>query len=716
MDEQTVLRDPEGLETLDADLEDDDQDFHSSEKPALKAPRSTRIDFELDTLAVPSRSSKLQTPGSQTRSSVSQALAHDGNLDALVLEFEQRELSRKAAQLVEQQEIEALFASLESLAEAAASRVLQGAPQDAVLLLQRALAHCDSEASPPPKEVPVQAQKGTAEAPAMNWSDDEEEEKDAARQKKLSALSVALARAGVGVLLCTALSQVGEHAEAVAVAKEATDVADGLIAELSEAGSTELLQRAVELAVQVRQCHAVELEFTVAGSQITQPVAEDTPLGEVKEEAAANEHAPPSAAAELDPQLQIQDQLFELHCKSVELAVEHLPPSSPVRQRAQQAQREWQMRLAGAPAPVDRGFWQEDSLLRPSSQKAWRMAISRPGTSSSEAGLGLPRHERMYLGIPPPVDLRQERLRRKGLLGASAKSSPSASRPFTSGSTMSSMDFRDDIGMAEAHDLDPLQRRLSAPSMTFNESNSLELSRPTTGSEFWGKQSVRLGDLYSGSSYRDRAKQLPTNSSNWSSERRVPVLFTMSGPGGRAAWALRKAEAGSRRSNVEKRSINAFEDYRKNASGPKVNLKDQVLQTEGGMMHFQHRLKHESYMFKNFWLKDEVTADDLWQDRTFFCEEGLRVLRKSPTKQLRPVTPLSTQAQDLFNHFGVSGPKVNQIDISTSHEDLSAYGKLLEKSQKVLKTKMPRARDHRTQNMPSKKKNDFAALQGLFNL
>jgi len=150
------------------------------------------------------------------------------------------------------------------------------------------------------------------------------------------------------------------------------------------------------------------------------------------------------------------------------------------------------------------------------------------------------------------------------------------------------------------------------------------------------------------------------------------------GTKGKASWALRSSKKKNRDVNDDKR-MNAFEDWRKNGSGPKMRLIDQVLQTDSGIQHFQENLKSQSYRFKNFWLKDMVTEDELFSDRTFFSSEGLRVLKKNPQRQQRATSPIKSKAKQLFQHYDIPCPNIS--DLSGLHSEVKGYSELLERSQ-----------------------------------
>mmetsp|Transcript_26760 Transcript_26760/g.50325 ORF Transcript_26760/g.50325 Transcript_26760/m.50325 type:complete len:590 (-) Transcript_26760:61-1830(-) len=513
--------------------------------------------------------------------------------DIMADAVEEVEAAERVAQEIEASraspQVEALLNSLEELAEAASKLILSDDMEEAVDLMEQAFSEVDSD--------------GTSD-------------------------EVALAKVGVQVLLCASMSQAGRHAEALDVARSASQAADFIMAELYEevraqqtpnkdASSRALLQRAVELAVQARQCQAVEMEF----------------VG-------------PAESGLMD----FWECLRQLHEQSLSLA-EALPGHSAVRLRASQAKREWKIRAAGATLPkiplASNSSGQDPSL------QVWRSVLGPPpkcAVRRSDAGAGLPKHQRMYLGLPPSVDLEFERWRRR----------PNVTRPgsMETSSSMTSLDK----GMEKA---------FSAPDLC-------ELSPSDTGSTFgvkpWSKHPLPPGDLFIFTS--PRQTDLP-KTPNWASTRRVPVLFSVQGTKGKASWALRSSKKRDR--VVDNKRMNAFEDWRKNGSGPKMRLIDQVLQTENGIQYFQDNLKTQSYRFKNFWLKDMVTEDDLYHDRTFYCSEGLRVLKKNPHRQPRATSPMRPKAKQLFSHYDLPCPNIN--DLSSLHSEVKGYSELLEKSQ-----------------------------------
>jgi len=511
---------------------------------------------------------------------------------------------------------------------------------------------------------------------------------------------MAIARTAARVLLCMAFSQAGAHEEALRVAREAVEITDSVLPGFAEdtqrpnsamaqsmagtgtssgeegmdievtkynkATKQLLLERIAQLAVQARQCQALETEF-------------------INQDAADSE------------------ELAELHSQGLLIANQYLPRRNTVRIQATKAHREWQMRSTGI---TDESLWpfNAQGVARGPAMQVWRnhLSQSRPHTTKSEAGIGLSKHERLYQGIPPQVDVREQR--RRGLLssqllrehrpdsGIRTLSGQAAQFSLDSAPSEASMVYDEDEGAAGGREL---ERALTAPHAGLE---NVSQDRLTT---------IKTGDLYTGSSPHSRE---PQRSASGGAIRRTPVLFSMMGAGGKAAWALRRA--GKKRLQDDTHRINAFEDWTKNASGPKVNLKDQILQTETGIQHFQSELKRSSDKFKHFWLKDEVTADDLWQDRTIYCGEGLRVLRKSkPPKTPTPATP---KAQKLFKDYGMTCP--NSPDLSVVYQELSTYGSLLSKSQETLNKLMPNKRGTREEKYHKEESGKFASLKGLGGL
>ena len=49
-----------------------------------------------------------------------------------------------------------------------------------------------------------------------------------------------------------------------------------------------------------------------------------------------------------------------------------------------------------------------------------------------------------------------------------------------------------------------------------------------------------------------------------------------------------------------------------------------------------------------------ATEEELYECRTFYSSEGLRVLKKNPRHQPRPSSPTPPQIKKLFEHYGVT--------------------------------------------------------------
>jgi len=581
------------------------------------------------------------------------------------------------------------------LAEAAADCFFRSGPEEAAYLLQVAIMEAEEEGEP-------------VDAPAP---------------------ALAIAKAGARILLCTALSQAGAHSDALEAARDAADIIDEVLPALSEdrelsdgeesdhssmaslyseeaedthfevrnARRLRILERAVELAVQARQCQSLELEFSAArAAQVAVMEPAETSEGDI---------SPAEIAAGL------RAEMAELHKEGPELARRYLPKGNIVRRAAEKAFCEWQVRSVsitdGSVPPVDpKALRTALAMIRP------RKYASRPAVD----GLSLTKHERLYHGIPPLIDLQAERRRRRAEKSGSVQLGASSSMP--------SLDALDEFTKTRS------ELEKSANSAT----SDLAMSKSSNGKqagllqsaatlnfeigmkESWGKHSVHLGDLYSRSTIGKR--ELPKSSNNWQSVRRSPVSFSIHGPAGKASWALRK-EVRRKQNLQEGQKINAFEDWRRNASGPKLNVKDQVLQTDGGINLFKTDMKNQSKKFKNFWLKEEVSQDELWQDRTFYGTEGVRLLRKSqPPRQPAAHT---NEAAALFYYYNVPSPACPET-VAATHTQLAGYGKLLDKSGSYMKKLMPQRRGARGRSDSkrlSKEVNQFENLKdlkGLFKL
>ncbi|CAE8719221.1 unnamed protein product [Polarella glacialis] len=364
-----------------------------------------------------------------------------------------------------------------------------------------------------------------------------------------------------------------------------------------------------------------------------------------------------------------------------ERAQRHLPEEHPVRQRAEQALREWQVRLGRVPSA---------SSVRDSQfSKASR---SQHG-SRSAPGIGLPKHERMYLGLPPAVDLKEHRRRRRPWSSTSGMS-------MTSGAS-----FDDAEGLVYEEDS---RESHSAPGSGLNAGAhgvSCE-SRGSTSSSFWGHHSVKCGDLYASSSAP--ASEFP-RTPNWSARRRVPGSFNMAGSGGRASWALRHAEPVQRVHDQGKPGKpNPFEDWISNGGSDKIDLKKQIIQSEAGIRHFHKKLKHESLQFKSVFLRSEIGADELYEDRMLYCDEGVKILTKSGHRDMPPCI-VSREAKDLFRFYDVRCPKRD-----TKHSAaLSSYGALLQASEGIMAKKLPSRRNAFRAKTEEKREERLSVLAGF---
>jgi len=143
------------------------------------------------------------------------------------------------------------------------------------------------------------------------------------------------------------------------------------------------------------------------------------------------------------------------------------------------------------------------------------------------------------------------------------------------------------------------------------------------------------------------------------------VLYSMSGPGGKASWALRGELTVNRSASGQAIADtgNMFEDWRRNSSGPARNTVAQALESDAGLHYFQDNLKRESGRFKNFWLNDEVGADDMFEDRTRFCDTGVKIgnktLQAHPPNHAFKATLMDRDERfhELFHEYNLKPPR-----------------------------------------------------------
>lgn len=193
----------------------------------------------------------------------------------------------------------------------------------------------------------------------------------------------------------------------------------------------------------------------------------------------------------------------------------------------------------------------------------------------------------------------------------------------------------------------------------------------------------------------------------------------MTGPGGRASWALR-TEGG--RKKDDGRRPNAFVDFRSSASGPIRSLSEMVLDTQEGLRHFQSNLQSLGTKFKNFELR-EYDPDALHDNRVLFSPDGIRTIaqgekqkeaiRESDTVKLsEPLNGPRLKAQyarrdemnrNQFVRYEVA-PGSRKDPVSKS------LGKLLKASQ-ISSGKRPKSKE-----IVVKKTNEYEAFGGVFSV
>lgn len=542
----------------------------------------------------------------------------------------------------------ALLAQVEALAEDTAARMSRGAHYEAVQLLRHAYVvaggmdravfdNTDEEAAASSIKVPPSSPASAA-------------------AKASGTPVVRVARASVCVLLCAVLSGIGAHKEALAAARAAEAdvreawrsllgvvglrdgspvsraVTDRLAELLSEAEKVPWLGQAAEIVVQAKHLVALELEYT--GGE----------------------------AAELE----------RLHREGALLAQHLLSNRHPARKQAEMSLEAWQGRLetsgdlearAGAAAA---GVGSQFGLLaRPSELVRVLLCVdSLGGGGGGHGGVpraipeegeeaeeqpwdherfpplrapppvaqqklpSLPRHERLYYGLPPevtPADIdgsgRQRRAKHmeRSIQQGASECPPTASSPSGHGMSVT-----------------------------------------------WGSRSAPPGELMheSGNFGPDGVPK----GRSWKAKRRVPIMVTMAGADGKSSWALRtNAEDKRQRPG---RKINPFDDWKNNVAGDSKPLKDRVLETATGQADFFQRMRDESRRFRNFTLKEMNDPDQMADARILFCGEGL-ALKKRQEKERRAKEKAAKNALAAISSAASSGTE--DLDALDSLAELSTF-------------------------------------------
>eukprot|EP00928_Gymnodinium_smaydae_P010015 TRINITY_DN13760_c1_g2_i1.p1 TRINITY_DN13760_c1_g2~~TRINITY_DN13760_c1_g2_i1.p1 ORF type:complete len:710 (+),score=178.71 TRINITY_DN13760_c1_g2_i1:68-2131(+) len=474
---------------------------------------------------------------------------------------------------------------------------------------------------------------------------------------RLLSPTVTLSRAGVALLQCAIFSRSGRHEEALVESEHALRLSQELWCALFRLSSAEgavataanyealravlreppsWLGWAVEVAVQAKQCVALELEFI--GNDALLEVADDT-----------SSH---------------RDRVDSLHRDSVMLADVLLSDRHPLRkgsvdalirrldrQRDNCADLEQTLvvleaarlgigfddpadsRLLAAltgvvgqgddceEAPVDARTPRPRFLPVPSrvisDQRAQTARMMSPGAC-------MPKVERLYRGVKPFIDPRD--LREQYLSTARASSSGLSRLASTAParSSMGSLDL-------------PASGSLGATGSSMLGSTSL------TAIGAFGALSEAINDEDLRPPSKFERMDAPPKAFNAKREglalRRVYCTLNMSGPGGRANWALRHSEPRKKQTG---KKLDPFEDYKKTVYGSAEDrLKNQVMKTDKGVRFFQDNLRYKSDKFKRFWLREEVDPIHLHDDRVLYSAEGMLLKRRQGTLSASSLTASS---------------------------------------------------------------------------
>lgn len=527
------------------------------------------------------------------------------------------------------------LSSVEVLADATARHLRAGQVPEAVFLVRQALmAYCD--------DVQVHGES----PPSM------------------------MACSAMRLLLCAALSQGDCHdlayKEAQAAASKVDEVWGSHLltshSDVESANHAEALReflktpppwlvRAVELAVQARQCAATELEF-------------------MKEWELEDEGADEKESSEALFQ-RLWEQIAQLHAEAVQLAGQLLEEGHPVRRSAEHALELW----------LARGPEKEAPALPPSLQQPMR--VQTPVLADMLAGKSGPGNEEpnIHGGTRSWQSLAPKSFSLPLLRGPLRGSSqPKHERYFQ--------------GLAPPWNGPACRRKRSPLDATFSASFASFGSTSATSSTMDFQSSLKESSK-SDSQLRGEAKRQVETSPNASS-RRVPTLLTMDAAGGKVAWALKGKKRRQKRTTSGKAGkdvdLNPFEDWLKAVAGPKRSLGAQVMDNDEHMQKFQVELTEKSRLFKNFWMKEEVDPEHLFDDRIRFTDMGMRIADKSARKYPKFEAPRAPDTPPhrppltaLFAHYGIQHDK-------KKHAGLKSLGSLLNKSHESLRRAEAKAR------------------------
>jgi len=186
---------------------------------------------------------------------------------------------------------------------------------------------------------------------------------------------------------------------------------------------------------------------------------------------------------------------------------------------------------------------------------------------------------------------------------------------------------------------------------------------------------------------RGPAKEMMQTSPSWGANRRCPIFSTMSGTGGKAGWALRGGQRCTKRTGAGKEVQDPFQDWLLAAgvSAKQQTLGARVMEDPEAMGKVNGELRDKSRLFKNFWLKEEMKPEHLYDARIRFTAEGIRTFNRSSRKYPKhdprsnlPQIPADTASIPmLLNHYGIQQTKKE----AEAEPSLKHLGALLHKSQ-----------------------------------
>lgn len=476
-----------------------------------------------------------------------------------------------------------------------------------------------------------------------------------------------LAGASIRLLLCAALSHGGCHdlaySEAQAAAARVDEVwskhlllccsdDDGQDADSVEelklaaalrdvlAAPPEWLVRGVELAVQARQCAATELEFMKDWELLEEDASVlAAPSGASSAEAAEEDVSRPTSASKSLYE-RLWRQIAQLHTEAVQLASQLLKEGHPVRASAERTLEMW---LARGPEQSRDG---EPFVAQHSPASARRLnlpaRVATPVLAGMLAGQSGPSDE-----IPDTegAPAREDFAHTWPSLAPASMSLPNLwKRPKPPPMPKHERYFQ---GLPPL-DTSPIRRKKAAFGSTFDNSSG-------SGTAPSSPQ-PQLSSSKSDNCLRGAAKKQILASPNCA-VRRAPIFASTQGSGGKAGWALRtnKPKQGA----TGKRIDDPFSEFLLGAAGPKRTLGQMVMASPDYMSKVQKDLGEQSRLFKNFWLKDEVGSDALFEDRTRFTAEGIQIFDKSsrqyPKSPFVPPSPprYSMPMDHLLDHYGV---------------------------------------------------------------